>query len=77
MYLYVSFFVFFFFLFFSLQCVFKFPSFFNYHFSSFLFRLFATSFFFFVACFLYLEVYIVKCPTDQLQWATYLQILFK
>ena len=45
-YLYVSFFVsFFFFLFFSLQCVFKFSSFFNYHFSSFLFRLFATSFF--------------------------------
>lgn len=45
MYLYVSFFVFSFLLFFSLQYVFKFSPFFNYHFSSFLFRLLATSFF--------------------------------
>lgn len=70
MYLYVSFFVFFFFLFFSLQCVFKFPSFFNYHFSSFLFRLFATSFFFFLSP----AFFISKCISLNAQLTSYSEL---
>lgn len=53
----------------SLRCVFKFPSFFNYHFSSFLFRLFATSFFFLSPAF-----FISRCISLNAQLTSYSEL---